>query len=313
MNQDFEPIWHVEAEGRKSGPYTLDKIQELFVAGKLRPKDRVTAPHLGNRWITVQEASEAYLRRTATGTISLPPRPTEAPAAVQPKQPGADPVLGLFDVIQHAKSRQAISRPSLDSIKGATVGRKSRIPGQAWLILSVTAVLAVSIGIVYRLIRKSAQQLEQKPAALAGSTAESAPAAKTAPTPATVSRPLSQPVNKFQSQPAVPKFQPRGGLGIAPPAPAQPSRDERDLRDARDARDTRDERDRERERDSHEDWRARDERGDLAPPTDSTPSGVPAPVSAQDPAAAGAVGGDPRQPTEELRETEAPQHNPTGQ
>src|SRR4051812_32845216 len=106
MSAPHTAEWYLEVGGKKSGPYSTAQVLELAQSGQLQPHHRVTAAHLGEQWITVDELA----RSMGPESFHPPPRPSTLQEKQQSYSPpagagGGDPMLGLFDALQAAKDR----------------------------------------------------------------------------------------------------------------------------------------------------------------------------------------------------------------
>jgi len=66
-----ESQWHLEVNGRKVGPFTLDQIQGLYEDGEIRGYHQVTSDQLDGKWISVQELVDS-------AAIAAPAPPSDA-------------------------------------------------------------------------------------------------------------------------------------------------------------------------------------------------------------------------------------------
>ena len=271
-------VWYVERVGQPPlGPCTLEQIHEGFLSGEYAAKDRVTSNQDRGRFLTVKEASEAFQRRTATGSIHLPPRPSaEVTGFIErdevPRPPdAADPAASLYELVQTMKEKKPAPRPVAE-VRGAPEPEGFRVPGQAWLIASISLVLGLSIWVLATMVSKSRQvtPLANTPAQTAPANSPirpaTTPAATTSastpsfgavkPSGVTVTSP-SKPVVTAPARPAVSPFANALNSARTPPPPPPSDRD----RERERAEKEREKKEREeRERDERDWWRARDER-----------------------------------------------------
>lgn len=274
-------IWFVELNGQRNGPMSLERIADAFHSGQLQSRQKVTSEELPpGKWMTVEEAAQLYQRRTGTGTIQLPPRPPEVVQANSDspvltdsptKNRDSDPATSLFEVLQSVKERRpALPRAQVvsDPSASATFGTRRKVPGQAWLILTLTLVLGGSVWAIATFLKKTGEAL---PVAQAPSSAQTAtqpgnlrPASAPAGVTAIAIKAPVPPAPKFTPKPFTPATRPNAPRFTFTP-PARSNSDDRDSRD-NDRDREREERDREerdaRERDERDrdprDWRARD-------------------------------------------------------
>jgi hypothetical protein len=134
--------WYLDVKGKKYGPYTLVQIQNLFRKRQIIEDDKITAPHMQGKWISLREfviehplpavVEEAEIAPQkipqhsndhSHEPKSIPPRPDEksltgllspkyaAKAAAAAAHSDADPLVELFDVYQAAHERKP-TKPS---------------------------------------------------------------------------------------------------------------------------------------------------------------------------------------------------------
>lgn len=262
--------WYVERSGNPpAGPLTLEQVHEGFLNGEYAAKDRVTSTVTQGRFLTVKEASEAFQRRTATGSIHLPPRPsTEITGFIErdnvPRPPdAADPTASLYELVQTIKEKKPAPKPVAE-IRGAPEPEGFRVPGPVWLVTSITLILGVAVWVLAALLNHVRQPATpvagQTPATPQTAAPNVNPTALT-PRPASTVTPTlrtqaTQPAPVVRT-PARPTLTPNAFTTRTPPPPAPSDRDRERERAERE----REEKEREeKERDDRDWWRARDER-----------------------------------------------------
>jgi hypothetical protein len=207
--------WFLEVNGKKFGPYTMAQINALVRHHEIVGEDRVTAPHLSGKWMTVQEfvnqsdriaaavASSQTGQRSAqsipqnppAAAPTVPPRPDErtltsitAPAfhSNEQRKPQSDAVLNLFEILQAARERktQTPTSAALPAIEMPRPVKSSGGGGLFWI--AVPAMITVSIA-AWRMTstpppaavaESEAPVKAQAPAPKAAPVAVSAPAPK---------------------------------------------------------------------------------------------------------------------------------------
>lgn len=171
-NGDSSDQWFLEVNGKKFGPYTMAQINALVQHHEIVGEDRVTAPHLSGKWISVQEfvsqTSSAEAPKRSAKTISqqapaqasspatVPPRPDErtltsitSPAYHAPNEKRdteSKAILNLFEILQAARER----KPHTPSAVGHQIVEMPRPVksssgggGLLWFAVPALAVAAV--------------------------------------------------------------------------------------------------------------------------------------------------------------------------
>jgi hypothetical protein len=104
-----ESQWHLEVNGRKVGPFTLDQIQGLYEDGEIRGYHQVTSDQLDGKWISVQELIDS-------AAIAAPAPPSdvtgETPSLVAPVFELESVVLEA-PVLETIEATQVVSLPEL--------------------------------------------------------------------------------------------------------------------------------------------------------------------------------------------------------
>lgn len=123
------PVWYVAVDGKATGPYSLQKIGDLYFEGSIQPEQLVTAQHLGGSWIPAEEVIQSYLKRS--GGAPLPPRPSgEVTAIIDTAEiKRTDPALSLFEVVQSARGKNQTSRTGTGSAATSQPGQQSSPTG----------------------------------------------------------------------------------------------------------------------------------------------------------------------------------------
>jgi hypothetical protein len=101
-----ESQWHLEVNGRKVGPFTLDQIQGLYEDGEIRGYHQVTSDQLDGKWISVQELIDS-------AAIAAPAPPSDATGETPSL---SAPVFELESVVLEAPALEAA--PALEEIQG---------------------------------------------------------------------------------------------------------------------------------------------------------------------------------------------------
>ncbi len=146
--------WILEVNGKKFGPYTMAQIHALVQHREIMGEDKVTAPHLSGKWISVSELTKAPqpTQTVSTTPATVPPRPDErtltsimAPTRHQePRKSRSDAILNLFEILQAARERkpQTPSAVGHDIVEMPQPIRTSSGGGLYWF--AVPAIVAVA-------------------------------------------------------------------------------------------------------------------------------------------------------------------------
>jgi hypothetical protein len=109
-----ESQWHLEVNGRKVGPFTLDQIQGLYEDGEIRGYHQVTSDQLDGKWISVQELVDS----AAIAAPAPPPDVTgETPSLTAPVfESESESVVLEAPVLEAIDATQTISLPELEEL-----------------------------------------------------------------------------------------------------------------------------------------------------------------------------------------------------
>lgn len=159
-NGNSSDQWFLEVNGKKFGPYTMAQINALVQHHEIVGEDRVTAPHLSGKWISVQEfvnqnGPANTPKKAASAPAAVPPRPDErtltsitTPLHHSPNEKrdsGSKAILNLFEILQAARER----KPQTPAAVGHQVVEMPRPVktssggGLFWLAVPALAVAAV--------------------------------------------------------------------------------------------------------------------------------------------------------------------------
>lgn len=163
MSLDATPQWYLEAEGRRTGPYSAEQIEAMLRDGQLQPNAQVSGRGLRGparasefiEAIRLRRQNQAQPRGTPQAAIQPPPRPEglgeRRRGADRASTPSTDPTADLFDALQHIRERQSLQqnhahRPieAQDESWGDRL-RARGLPGPAVLVASLAALLGLSV------------------------------------------------------------------------------------------------------------------------------------------------------------------------
>lgn len=164
--------WYLDVKGKKYGPYTWVQIQKLYKKRQIIADDKITAPHMQGKWVTLREfllENPIPLSSIETTTPasdhasqaeshshepkSIPPRPDEKSMtgllspkyALKATQSGPDdPIVELFDVYQAAHERKPIKPSSQISMSEVVGVRETQGSSGIWFRLLGIIVLGLS-------------------------------------------------------------------------------------------------------------------------------------------------------------------------
>lgn len=231
------PVWYLAIEGKATGPFSLDQLYDRYERGEIKPDQMLTAPPLGGKWIAAQEVMRSYLKRTSTGSIQLPPRPMEVVTQSSTHSPSLqepDPVVDLFDVLQNVRERKTVKSPVSPEhgMTGAVSGPrpKLRVPGQVWLILSISLVLGLGAWFTMTLLKRApdvetAGQSEKNVETIKNTDSRAVSAPTTPHTPAVAPAAAPKPFTPMTTRPAfqAPSLPRPGGPAARPAVPVLPA------------------------------------------------------------------------------------------
>lgn len=222
--------WFVQGyDGKSYGPYSAEQIQQFLKAGQVKPDQPMTAAHLEGKWSTV---GSVLAELEAVRQFQPPPRPEAILShpehlenAAQSLEP--DPVLSLFDALQAARDRKAVTPQVFASSITPEQPWYLRIPQRAWLAGALTLAFT---GLSYALLESLKKGSEVTEVASKSERAAPAPMTRSAENripattpvqtppqlPAAVPKPVTLPLrptaNVTASKPAVSN----GGSSIRP-------------------------------------------------------------------------------------------------
>ncbi len=163
MSLDATPQWYLEAEGRRTGPYSAEQIEAMLRDGQLQADARVSGrglrgPARASEFIeAIRLRRQNSLQKQNQSSVALqpPPRPEGVGErrrdADRGSAPSTDPTADLFDALQHIRERQTLQQNQAQRITPAedeTWGDRLRargLPGPAVLVASLAAILGLSV------------------------------------------------------------------------------------------------------------------------------------------------------------------------
>ena len=165
-----ESQWHLEVNGKKVGPFTLDQIQGLYEDGEIRGYHQVTSDQLHGKWITVQElVDSAGLTAPApppeiTGTGELPT--LEPPVS---ETINLEPELGPTPTLDTAPELEAASiLESAPVLEAAPVLEVAAVSVAAPVAEAVEPTQAFSLPA----LEEAEEQIGEEPALYTGKASE---------------------------------------------------------------------------------------------------------------------------------------------
>jgi hypothetical protein len=112
-----ESQWHLEVNGKKVGPFTLDQIQGLFDDGEIRGYHQVTSDQLHGKWISVQELIDS-------AGLSAPAPPPEFTGEIPSLKAPAPPIK--FE--SYAPAAPVLEAPVLEAVETVEATRMVSMP-----------------------------------------------------------------------------------------------------------------------------------------------------------------------------------------
>lgn len=120
--------WYLEVNGSKTGPYPSDQILGLFHEGEIPPEARITADHLHDQWITVQELARSAHQIPERPDFSLLPQSSHPTASENTSEE-------LFDTVQRVRhpTPRSQTKPSAKATPTPAKGAPSAEPSPSEL------------------------------------------------------------------------------------------------------------------------------------------------------------------------------------
>lgn len=163
MSLDATPQWYLEAEGRRTGPYSAEQIEAMLRDGQLQADARVSGRGLRGparasefiEAIRLRRQNSSQKQNQGPAALQPPPRPEGVGERRRDADRGSahstDPTADLFDALQHIRERQTLQQnqaqritPSEDETWGERL-RARGLPGPAVLVASLAAILGLSV------------------------------------------------------------------------------------------------------------------------------------------------------------------------
>jgi hypothetical protein len=163
MSLDATPQWYLEAEGRRTGPYSAEQIEAMLRDGQLPPDALVSGrglrgPARANEFIEairLRRQTQSQKRAAGPAAIQPPPRPEgvgeRRRGTDRETAPSTDPTADLFDALQHIRERQTLQQNQTQRLIPAenetwSDRLKARgLPSPAVLVASLAALLGLSV------------------------------------------------------------------------------------------------------------------------------------------------------------------------
>src|SRR5437868_13821582 len=109
MGLQQTPEWFLETQGRKSGPFSIDEIRQLYESGQVDAQSRMGTESMRGQAVLVRD----YFAQNASSLFQPPPRPSELPKAgdlpIPEVSEHTNPALSLFEALQVSRERKAAS------------------------------------------------------------------------------------------------------------------------------------------------------------------------------------------------------------
>jgi hypothetical protein len=163
MSLDATPQWYLEAEGRRTGPYSAEQIEAMLRDGQLQADARVSGRGLRGparasefiEAIRLRRQNSSQKQNQGPAALQPPPRPEGVGERRRDADRGSahstDPTADLFDALQHIRERQTLQQNQAQRItppEDETWGERLRargLPGPAVLVASLAAILGLSV------------------------------------------------------------------------------------------------------------------------------------------------------------------------
>ena len=163
MSLDATPQWYLEAQGRRTGPYSAEQIEAMLRDGQLQADALVSGrglrgPARANEFIeAIRLRRQASSQKQNQSPVALQPPPRPEGVGERRRDvdrasaPSTDPTADLFDALQHIRERQTLQQnqaqrmvPAEDETWGDRL-RSRGLPGPAVLVASLAAILGLSV------------------------------------------------------------------------------------------------------------------------------------------------------------------------